>query len=204
MVPKARSTILTWLFVLGASMAVLKTCKTFVQVPESTLGRRAALFQASLLAVTPVVQPAHAEVAHERSAIDVQLAMAASPACNAEDLKLWNGGVKTKMPSTMADCVTKTEEVLGPPLIWSDRCIKKFISRNGQDQTPKPGQACMSNCVAKSMKLSPTCSNCFGALAQCTFENCAGQCIDADSEICKTCTGKFCIPAFEACAGLPK
>lgn len=188
-------------------MAFLKTCMTFVQVPESTLSRRAALFQASLLAslaVQPVVQPAHAEDVRENGAIDVQLAMAASPACSAGDLKLWNGGVKTKMPSVMADCVTKTEEVLGPPLIWSDRCIKKFIQREGQDKSPKPGQACMSNCVAESMKLSPSCSNCFGTLAQCTFENCAGQCLDAESEGCKACTGKFCIPAFEACAGLPK
>lgn len=198
MVPKARSTILTWLFVVAASVAVFKSCETFVQ---AQLGRRAALLSAGLLAVQPAVKPA---VAQEQDAIDVQLALAASPACSTEDLKLWNGGLKTKMPSTMADCVTKTEEVVGPPLIWSDRCIRAFTSREGQDKKPKPGQACMSNCVAKGTKISPSCSNCFGTLAQCTYDNCAMKCLDAGSADCKACTGEFCIPAFDACAGLPK
>uniref|UniRef100_A0A7S1WEB8 Uncharacterized protein n=1 Tax=Alexandrium catenella TaxID=2925 RepID=A0A7S1WEB8_ALECA len=101
------------------------------------------------------------------------------------------------MPSTMADCVLRTDELM-PGLTFQDRCLRKIT-------TPEvKGIVCMANCVSTVTQLSLPCSVCFGELAQCTYENCATRCLDAKSDSCVSCTGQFCIPTFDKCAGLPK
>merc|ERR1712107_246331 len=85
----------------------------------------------------------------------------AAGACDA-DQKAFQDGLKSKMDGIMSDCVLKDP----PGGTWEDRCIRKFGN-------PGEGAACMSSCVIKYIQMSKPCADCWGNLAQCTFDNCA-------------------------------
>merc|ERR1712032_159224 len=110
------------------------------------------------------------------------------------DLKLWDNGLKGKMSTYMADCVTKDP----PGGTWEDRCIRSF----GKSDNPDAGKVCMSGCVRKKVDLSKPCADCWGGLAQCTYDKCAMNCLLPDDPKGKECTTQFCSKAFEACSGI--
>merc|ERR1719401_3358745 len=110
-------------------------------------------------------------------------------------MKIWEGGLKSKIDTVILDCVTKDP----PGGTWEDRCIRKFAASRGP---PDGGKVCMSSCVEKTVGLSKPCSDCFGALSQCTFEKCAMKCLDEKAPECKACGKEFCTSDFETCSGI--
>ena len=58
------------------------------------------------------------------------------------------------------------------------------------------------NCLLNSLNLSDMCTDCFLANVECTFVNCALQCIDSGSDGCTTCRMTNCDAAFNMCSGI--
>lgn len=62
--------------------------------------------------------------------------------------------------------------------------------------------ACAAACVREATGLGAACSDCFGALVDCTVSNCALRCIVASSDMCIECRAEHCDRAFVRCAGV--
>jgi len=119
-------------------------------------------------------------------------------ACNGNDTKIWEISARAEMGTFMSDCVKQG----APNCTWQDHCIRAFIGDAPSFQGPDSGAACMSDCVHKREALSPSCSDCFGALSQCTFKNCMTPCMLPESDECKACDKQHCLPVFESCSGI--
>mmetsp|Transcript_125002 Transcript_125002/g.176409 ORF Transcript_125002/g.176409 Transcript_125002/m.176409 type:complete len:174 (+) Transcript_125002:64-585(+) len=118
----------------------------------------------------------------------------ATAACDAADLEKYSK-LKVQWDSAM-----KTFLLDDPPGgTWEDRCIRRF----GSAQFPKDaGEKCIAERVSQAAGLSPGCSACWGALTQCTYDNCASQCLDAKSSPCRQCISNTCAVSFESCSGI--
>jgi len=65
--------------------------------------------------------------------------------------------------------------------------------------------SCAGECIemTEGVNLSRGCADCFGAVVECTVDNCLTQCIaDPSSTECVMCRETNCDPVFEACAGV--
>lgn len=69
---------------------------------------------------------------------------------------------------------------------------------------PTP-DACALECMidVRGVKISESCSSCYGGIVLCTINKCLPQCIDdPQAEQCKDCQeAKGCQGAFDTCAG---
>mmetsp|Transcript_59944 Transcript_59944/g.131592 ORF Transcript_59944/g.131592 Transcript_59944/m.131592 type:complete len:191 (+) Transcript_59944:61-633(+) len=177
----ARFLVLCALVVLHGTLLSFVLAPVPTREPSPTDGRmrrRAVLLGEGLLAaLAPAMDPAHAE-----------------GSCSADDVKLWEGGLKSTIDKAVLGCV-----MLGPPGGREGGCIQKFGASSGP---PDQDKVCMSSCVEKTVGLSKPCSDCFGALSQCTFQKCAMKCIDEKAPECKACGKEFCAGAAETCSGL--
>ncbi len=63
-----------------------------------------------------------------------------------------------------------------------------------------PDPNCAKNCMQK-VGLSSGCAVCWGDAVNCGAKNCLAVCLDSTSPDCRTCSAKFCDPAFHACSG---
>ena len=65
------------------------------------------------------------------------------------------------------------------------------------------GAKCVSDKFKDDLGYTPPCSQCMGALAQCTKNKCLMVCLGTNEDACNTCVTDGCSPAFNACSGLP-
>lgn len=63
---------------------------------------------------------------------------------------------------------------------------------------------CVSDCLVSTISTTSECSDCYGASAACSFENCFTECAaDGDAPMCASCQSENgCLQAFFACSGL--
>ncbi len=62
---------------------------------------------------------------------------------------------------------------------------------------------CHTDCVRDETGLSQQCSECFGAMLECTMDHCALPCAtNASGPNCISCMEDNCYDGFEACAGM--
>eukprot|EP00443_Scrippsiella_acuminata_P079391 CAMPEP_0115476556 /NCGR_PEP_ID=MMETSP0271-20121206/55200_1 /TAXON_ID=71861 /ORGANISM="Scrippsiella trochoidea, Strain CCMP3099" /LENGTH=186 /DNA_ID=CAMNT_0002903977 /DNA_START=1 /DNA_END=561 /DNA_ORIENTATION=+ len=142
---------------------------------DAQLGRRQALFGAASLPTASLIASSPAN---------------AGGSCDV-DKKTFEDGLKSKIGTIMSDCVLKDP----PGGTWKDRCIRAFGK-------PEGGKACMTRCVMSYTQISKPCADCWGGLAQCTYDNCAMNCLTPDSKECTSCTASFCDKNFESCSGI--
>merc|ERR1711904_515245 len=64
------------------------------------------------------------------------------------------------------------------------------------------GGPCVSTCFQKDPGYSVDCSDCIGEMAECTKNNCLGDCISGNDAKCSQCVNAKCKPAFTQCSGL--
>jgi len=61
---------------------------------------------------------------------------------------------------------------------------------------------CITTCIAKESSLTDGCSKCFAEGSLCSVKQCTSSCpLYPDSESCKTCFDKNCLPDFIKCSG---
>jgi len=66
----------------------------------------------------------------------------------------------------------------------------------------QPDMNCASACMASELGLSDPCANCWGASIVCVSQNCLAECLSGkDDPSCRSCSERFCNPAFHACSG---
>lgn len=121
-----------------------------------------------------VVQPVEALQPEEELAVGEEIPVSAGACDNEEDFQILQA-VEATLSDTIAGCAMK--------------CI-------GQ------GVPCMAGCVQEGTGLSTDCSNCFGAVIDCTISKCMFQCMDSSSAACAECQELHCADAFMECAGI--
>eukprot|EP01065_Artemidia_motanka_P016169 TRINITY_DN198_c0_g1_i12.p2 TRINITY_DN198_c0_g1~~TRINITY_DN198_c0_g1_i12.p2 ORF type:complete len:219 (+),score=66.10 TRINITY_DN198_c0_g1_i12:602-1258(+) len=94
--------------------------------------------------------------------------------CDAADSKIWNS---TGYKSFQADMTT---------------CGKKCLGAS----------SCVTSCIEKTDGYTAACSGCFGALGQCTANNCLTKCIGGRTPACVSCLeAAGCDSDFAKCTG---
>ncbi|CAE7947257.1 unnamed protein product [Symbiodinium sp. KB8] len=165
---------------LVAAFALRFRCPAFLPAASPETGRRAALTAASLFSTGLV-------------ASSIQSPAFAAGGCDSSDVKKYQA-LKAKWDDVMSAALFEDP----PGGTWEDRCIRRF----GSSQFPKEaGEQCMSQRLTQSVGLRPSCANCYGALAMCTYDNCAMLCLDAKSKQCAECVADKCKGGFNECSG---
>ena len=58
---------------------------------------------------------------------------------------------------------------------------------------------CTTKCVQKNIGYSEDCSECFGAIGECSVKNCFLKCMGGDSPTCEQCIASNCDNSFYLC-----
>merc|ERR1712025_134328 len=60
----------------------------------------------------------------------------------------------------------------------------------------------VKSCIQNKFGYSGQCVECFGALNQCSKDNCMWKCMaNSEADACKSCVTENCTPKFEECTG---
>eukprot|EP00440_Ansanella_granifera_P028092 gb/GFBE01030523.1/.p1 GENE.gb/GFBE01030523.1/~~gb/GFBE01030523.1/.p1 ORF type:complete len:179 (+),score=13.15 gb/GFBE01030523.1/:1-537(+) len=163
------------LLALGVSASVALLCalnsaESFVQAPHLQKPASMQMSRRSMF-----IAPAVAESLR----LSTQPAQAAG-SCNADDQKLWEGGVRGQMPDIMQKCLNGV--------------FAKVVSTN--ETAVAEAKTVASKCASEKTGISPLCGNCFADLAECIVNKCAMRCLEASSASCIACVSPACTPCM--------
>jgi len=104
-------------------------------------------------------------------------ASAADACVDGDDQSKWNGGGKENFSTDLGEAVKGC--VLNPN---KSACVDQFYT--------------------KKYEYTEECTDCFGAIGECTIDHCLGKCIAGVNPDCKKCIGDNCGDSFTTCSGL--
>jgi len=109
------------------------------------------------------------------------------------DLENWENGGFEILDEDMEACTTEYGlGGFGNPVAQISECMQR-LEPIGENE------------FIQGNAYSPSCADCFGALAYCTYQNCGITCFIAGgsgSLSCRQCSIDFCVPTFFECGGI--